>query len=92
MTYLHNTSPANSKENGGSTATQVKEFYTAKVRQNAYSGFFRVLKIMKESSFSNQFHKILEHVWCLINNAQDEIEILGGHQINEGKEGKGDLN
>ena len=80
--YLHNTSDLH-KDIKLSQLPQ-PEYYIAKVRLQAYNGLFRVIKIMKESTFSTHFAKILEHVWCLINQAKDEIEVLGGHNINKG--------
>lgn len=71
--YIHNKSASeNNLESNKSHL--VKEVYTSKVREQAYKGFYRVIKIMKDSSLSNLFPKILENIWCLVQMSQMSIE------------------
>jgi hypothetical protein len=46
----------------------------------AYIGYFKIIKIMRESYFANNFPQILEHTWCLVKKSQDKINLIGGNK------------
>ena len=73
---LHNNSFDHNQEEEKKENNKVEKVdpFGNEVRLEAYEGFFKILKIMKETYFASNFSTIFEFIWSLLKNSQERVQ------------------